>query len=101
MKRRTLISSSFALGLSSLLPHASAKDTSPLRFGVGLFQPDREKNDATYRPLAQHLEKRLVELEFCLDQRDSAGLRRSLRETLAEYCPLDAKVESSRPSSQA
>ena len=27
----------------------------PLKFGVGLFQPDREKNDATYRPLAQHL----------------------------------------------
>ena len=24
----------------------------PLRLGVGLFQPDREKNDATYRPLA-------------------------------------------------
>jgi phosphonate transport system substrate-binding protein len=32
---------------------------SPLRFGVGLFQPDREKNDATYRPLAQHLAQRL------------------------------------------
>jgi len=26
-----------------------------LRLGVGLFQPDREKNDATYRPLAQYL----------------------------------------------
>jgi phosphonate transport system substrate-binding protein len=31
----------------------------PLTFGVGLFQPDREKNDATYRPLAQHLAARL------------------------------------------
>ncbi len=31
----------------------------PLKFGVGLFQPDREKNDATYRPLAQHLSARL------------------------------------------
>lgn len=31
----------------------------PLRFGVGLFQPDREKNDATYRPLAEHLAKAL------------------------------------------
>lgn len=30
-----------------------------LKFGVGLFQPDREKNDATYRPLAQHLAQRL------------------------------------------
>lgn len=31
----------------------------PLKFGVGLFQPDRERNDATYRPLAQHLSERL------------------------------------------
>lgn len=31
----------------------------PLQFGVGLFQPDREKNDATYRPLAAHLAQRL------------------------------------------
>jgi phosphonate transport system substrate-binding protein len=30
-----------------------------LRFGVGLFQPDREKNDATYRPLAQYLSQKL------------------------------------------
>ena len=30
-----------------------------LNFGVGMFQPDREKNDATYRPLAQHLQQRL------------------------------------------
>ena len=26
----------------------------PLKFGVGLFQPDRDKNDATYRPLAAY-----------------------------------------------
>ena len=32
---------------------------SALRFGVGLFQPDREKNDNTYRPLANHLAARL------------------------------------------
>lgn len=31
----------------------------PLRLGVGLFQPDREKNDATYRPLAAYLAKKL------------------------------------------
>ena len=31
----------------------------PLKFGVGLFQPDRDKNDATYRPLAAYLEQRL------------------------------------------
>ncbi len=36
-----------------------------LKLGVGMFQPDREKNDATYRPLAQYLSaklKRPVEL---------------------------------------
>lgn len=27
----------------------------PLKMGVGLFQPDREKNDATYKPLAAYL----------------------------------------------
>jgi phosphonate transport system substrate-binding protein len=31
----------------------------PLKFGVGLFQPDKEKNDATYRPLAEYLAKQL------------------------------------------
>jgi len=39
-------------------PSAHAQG-SPLRFGVGLFQPDRERNDATYRPLALHLSQRL------------------------------------------
>ena len=47
-------------GLSGLLsPPAWAQGSGPLRFGVGLFQPDREKNDATYRPLAMHLAQRL------------------------------------------
>ena len=35
----------------------SARDT--LQFGVGLFQPDKEKNDATYKPLADYLGKKL------------------------------------------
>ncbi|TAG05008.1 MAG: phosphate/phosphite/phosphonate ABC transporter substrate-binding protein [Betaproteobacteria bacterium] len=39
--------------------NAQRVDTEPLRFGVGLFQPDREKNDATYKPLAAYLEKAL------------------------------------------
>lgn len=47
---------SFFLLLSALSAQAQ---TSPLKFGVGLFQPDRERNDATYRPLAQHLSQRL------------------------------------------
>ena len=38
---------------------AQAAGNAPLKFGVGMFQPDREKNDATYRPLAQHLSARL------------------------------------------
>jgi phosphonate transport system substrate-binding protein len=39
--------------LYSVSLHASAQ--TPLKLGVGLFQPDREKNDATYRPLAEYL----------------------------------------------
>lgn len=31
----------------------------PLTIGVGLFQPGRERNDATCRPLARHLAPRL------------------------------------------
>jgi phosphonate transport system substrate-binding protein len=33
--------------------------SSVLKFGVGMFQPDREKNDATYRPLAEYLSAKL------------------------------------------
>lgn len=47
---------SAALILSfSVTAHAAE----PLRLGVGLFQPDKEKNDATYRPLAQYLSRKL------------------------------------------
>ena len=45
-----------ALALPTL---AQAQTPAPVKFGVGMFQPDREKNDATYRPLAQHLAQRL------------------------------------------
>jgi len=38
---------------------ASAQTAKPLEFGVGLFQPDKEKNDATYAPLAMYLSKKL------------------------------------------
>lgn len=31
----------------------------PLKLGVGLFQPDKDKNDATYRPLADYLAAKL------------------------------------------
>ena len=46
------------LTLSVAAITASAQGT-PLKLGVGLFQPDRERNDATYRPLAQYLEAQL------------------------------------------
>lgn len=36
-----------------------AQSLKPLEFGVGLFQPDKEKNDATYKPLAEYLSKKL------------------------------------------
>lgn len=52
-----------ALGSMLVVPGAAraqgAVQTGPLKFGVGMFQPDREKNDATYRPLAAHLAQRL------------------------------------------
>jgi phosphonate transport system substrate-binding protein len=44
------------LGLGSLAAFAQG---AALKFGVGLFQPDKERNDATYRPLAQYLAARL------------------------------------------
>jgi len=38
---------------------ATAQPSKPLELGVGLFQPDKEKNDATYKPLAEFLSKKL------------------------------------------
>ncbi|OGB00495.1 MAG: phosphonate ABC transporter substrate-binding protein [Burkholderiales bacterium RIFCSPHIGHO2_12_FULL_69_20] len=46
-----------ALSLAALGTAQAADDV--LRFGVGLYQPDKEKNDATYRPLAEHLSRQL------------------------------------------
>jgi phosphonate transport system substrate-binding protein len=43
--------------LSSL--HAQPIAQGPLKLGVGLFQPDREKNDSTYKPLANYLAAKL------------------------------------------
>lgn len=45
-----------ALGLGTVVAFAQG---APLKFGVGLFQPDKERNDSTYRPLAQYLAARL------------------------------------------
>lgn len=43
------------LGASLLTLTAAHGEEPPLQFGVGLFQPDKDKNDATYRPLAEYL----------------------------------------------
>lgn len=48
-----------ALSAMPLLASAQASATDVLRFGVGLYQPDKEKNDATYRPLAEYIGKQL------------------------------------------
>ena len=48
-----------ALLLSTILTSTAALAADALRLGVGLLQPDKEKNDATYRPLAEYLSKKL------------------------------------------
>ncbi len=53
----TLGTTLVALALS--VGAAFAQTAKPLEFGVGLFQPDKEKNDATYKPLADYLAKKL------------------------------------------
>jgi phosphonate transport system substrate-binding protein len=57
--RRTLLAGIAALTVALPAFGQSSAPLTPIKFGVGLFQPDREKNDATYRPLAEHLAKRL------------------------------------------
>jgi phosphonate transport system substrate-binding protein len=50
----------FLISLLSAFVFANAGAAeSPLKLGVGLFQPDKDKNDATYRPLANYLAKKL------------------------------------------
>lgn len=46
------------IAAAALLQTAQAQDNT-LRLGVGLFQPDKEKNDATYKPLADYLAAKL------------------------------------------
>jgi phosphonate transport system substrate-binding protein len=47
-------------GVFLLSAGSASADRGALRFGVGLYQPDKEKNDATYRPLAAHLARHLA-----------------------------------------
>lgn len=48
-----------ALIAFALNPLHAQSAASPLKLGVGLFQPDKDKNDATYKPLAAYLAARL------------------------------------------
>lgn len=54
-----MLKKALVIALGSMSLAAAAADLPPLKFGVGLFQPDREKNDATYRPLAHYLARKL------------------------------------------
>ena len=81
--RRLIALAAATLMAAPLWSGSAWAQSAPLKFGVGMFQPDREKNDATYRPLAQHLLARLgrpVELRT-VDSRE--GLAKSLAKSLA------------------
>jgi phosphonate transport system substrate-binding protein len=49
----------FAALATILLAAGALAAEPPLKFGVGLFQPDKDKNDSTYRPLANYLSAKL------------------------------------------
>jgi phosphonate transport system substrate-binding protein len=49
----------FFISSFALLSYAAWADETPLKFGVGMFQPDKDKNDATYQPLANYLSSKL------------------------------------------
>ena len=54
-----LLVSLFAAMLFSLVSSiAFAQSLKTLELGVGLFQPDKEKNDATYKPIADYLARK-------------------------------------------
>ena len=57
LSRLLVLALGASLSWATLAPVQAAEDV--LRFGVGLYQPDKEKNDATYRPLAEHLARQL------------------------------------------
>jgi phosphonate transport system substrate-binding protein len=58
MTHRTLLATAI-VALATLFGPAALAAPDTLNFGVGLFQPDKEKNDATYKPLAEYLAKKL------------------------------------------
>ncbi len=58
MNRFSGFAISILLSCAFIAP-VTAQVLPPLEFGVGLFQPDKEKNDATYKSLAGYLSKKL------------------------------------------
>lgn len=59
MNRRSLLSTLIAATFVFATAGTGIAAEPPLRLGVGLFQPDKDKNNATYRPLADFLASRL------------------------------------------
>ena len=61
ISRRLTLGALAATAFFALLnaPAQAQGSAEPLRFGVGLYQADKEKNDATYRPLADYLAQQL------------------------------------------
>ena len=55
----TLLPRLFTVLATAWLAASALAAEPPLKFGVGLFQPDKDKNDATYRPLANYLAAQL------------------------------------------
>ena len=49
----------FGVSLATMDSARAQAGGGALNFGVGLYQPDKEKNDATYKPLAAYLAKAL------------------------------------------
>ncbi len=48
-----------SLTLAAIMACVAQAAEPALKLGVGLFQPDKDKNDATYRPLAKYLAAKL------------------------------------------
>ncbi|MEN9864574.1 MAG: hypothetical protein RL748_164 [Pseudomonadota bacterium] len=56
---RRLLCQSLLVGVTLMCGSSAMAGEAALRLGVGLFQPDKEKNDNTYRPLANYLATKL------------------------------------------
>ncbi len=78
MFTRFLLSLGLFFASLGLLQTAHAQAGTPLRLGVGLFQPDKEKNDATYKPLADYLAAKLGRLVQLRTVDTWEGLAKSL-----------------------